>query len=250
MSDSSQTIASPLTGRTALVIGGSRGIGAGIARRLAADGATVTLTYNGSAAAAEAVVASHERITAIQCDSSDAKALAETVSTVTDGFGTLDILVYNAGVALMATIDEMEIAEFEHVYAVNVRGAVVAAKAASPRMTGGGRIIFIGSNVTARAAFPGASAYVMSKSAIAGLARGLSHDFAARQITVNTVQPGPINTDLNPADGPHSEMSLSMIPLDRYGEPRDVAALVAFLAGKESGFITGAALTIDGGYSV
>lgn len=240
----------PLDGRTALVVGGSRGVGAAIARRLAADGATVVLTYHSSASAAEEVAASSDRITAVQCDSGDPAALAETVEQVASRFGTLNILVYNSGVALQAEVDEMTADDLDHVYAINVRGAFVAAKAASPRMESGGRIIFIGSNVTARAAFPGASAYVMSKHAIAGLARGLSQDFAPRQITVNTVQPGPINTDMNPADGPNSSSSLGMIPLNRYGEPQDVASLVAFLAGEQSSFITGAALTIDGGYSV
>ncbi|WP_250157424.1 SDR family oxidoreductase [Tianweitania aestuarii] len=233
-----------------MVVGGSRGIGAAIVRRLSAAGATVAFTYHGSAEAADALAASSEGVSAVKCDSADAAALAETVEHVADRFGSIDILVYNAGVGLSGSVDQMNLADFDRTFAINVRGAFVATKAASPRMGEGGRIIFIGSNVTQRAAFSGAAAYVMSKSAIAGLARGLSQDFALRKITVNTVQPGPVDTDLNPADGPKSGPTLSLIPLGRFGETSEIASLVAYLAGPESSFITGAALTINGGYSV
>ena len=240
----------PLFGKKALVIGGSRGIGAAIVERLSAEGAAVAFTYNGGVAAAEALAAALDRTVAIRADSSDEAALAAAVEQAAQQWGGIDILVYNAGILTRGTVDEVSLADFDRVYAINVRGAYIAVQAASRHLSEGGRIIFIGSNVAERANFAGTSAYVTSKAAIAGLARGLAQDFAPRRITVNTVQPGPTATDMNPVDSGHYDAVRDFVPLGRYGEPAEIGALVAHIAGPEAGFITGAAFTIDGGFSI
>lgn len=247
---STRCSALPLLGKKALVIGGSRGIGAAIVARLAQDGAEIAFTYRGSADAAQSLAASLNKGLAIQADSGDEAALSGAVEHAARHMGGIDILVYNAGVLVRGGVDELSLADFDRTYAVNVRGAFIAVQAASRHLPEGGRIVFIGSNAAERSSFPGAAAYVMSKSAIGGLARGLSQDFAPRGITVNTIQPGPTATDMNPQDGPMAGAIRGFVPLGRFGEPAEIGALVAHVAGPEAGFITGAAFTIDGGFSV
>lgn len=242
-----------LKDKVALVTGGSRGIGAAIAKRLAQEGATVAITYvNGKQQAddiAAAIKAEGGNALAIRADSSDAEAVKSAVAETAQTFGRLDILVNNAGIAEITPIDDVSLDAFDRMVAVNVRAVFVAAQEASRHMGEGGRIITIGSVNADRIPFAGGSIYGMTKAAVAGLTRGLAHDLGPRGITVNTIQPGPIDTDMNPADGPFAEMMKSMIALQRYGKADEVASLVAYLASSEAAFITGASLTIDGGFN-
>ena len=241
---------SNLTEKVALVTGGSRGIGAAIAKRLAKDGAAVAFTYASSPDKAETVRADVEagggRALALQADSADPRAVQAAVARAVETFGRLDILVCNAGILLHGGIDAYPLEDFDRMIAVNVRSVFVAAQAAARHMGEGGRIVIIGS-IVADKAFAGASVYSMTKAAVAGLARGMALDLAPRGITVNTVQPGPTITDMNPADSPRTEMVRSMIPLGRMGSADEIAGLVAYLAGPEAGYVTGSTLTIDGG---
>jgi 3-oxoacyl-[acyl-carrier protein] reductase len=238
-----------LADKVALVFGGSRGIGAAIVKELAANGASVALTYVTSPdkAAETARVAETHGVSAItiQADSADTEAVKDAVAQTVARFGRLDILVVNAGILIRGTVDTYPLADFDRMLATNVRGVFVAIQAAAPHLADGGRIITIGSNTAARTAFPGASVYSMTKGAIASLVRGVAIDLAPRAITVNNVQPGPTATDMASA---HAEMVKPLIPLGRMGKPEEVAGLVAYLAGSKAGFITGASLTIDGGY--
>jgi 3-oxoacyl-[acyl-carrier protein] reductase len=239
--------------RVALVTGGSRGIGAAIARRLAADGAAVALTYAGSRAKAEevaaAIASAGGRAKAIQADSADPDAVRRAVEETARAFGRLDILVNNAGVAAIAPIDEFKMEDFDRLVAVNVRAVFVAAQAAVRHMKAGGRIITIGSVNAEHISYAGGSVYAMTKAAVAGLSRGLARDLGPRGITVNTVQPGPIDTDMNPDEGAFADEMKKLTSLGRYGTADEVAALVAHLASPEAGYITGASITIDGGYT-
>ncbi len=243
-----------LEGKVALVIGASRGIGAAIARRLAADGAAVAFTFASSPGKADEVVATIEgrggRALALRADSADPQAVQEAVTRVVETFGRLDVLVCNSGILTHGTIDSYSLADFDRMVAVNVRSVFAAAQAASHHMQKGARIIVIGSIVAERTAFAGASVYSMTKGAVASLVRGMAIDLAPRGITVNTVQPGPTATDMNPADGPHSEAVRNLVPLGRLGSGEEVAGFVSYLAGPEAGFITGASLNIDGGYTI
>ncbi|MGY2272387.1 MULTISPECIES: 3-oxoacyl-ACP reductase family protein [Pseudomonas] len=238
--------------KVALVTGGSRGIGEAIVRRLAAEGAAVALTYSSSSAKADTLVSQIEsqggKALAIQADSADVAAIERAVAHTMEHFGALNILVNNAGILLRGTVDEFSLEDFDRMFAVNVRAAFAAAKASSAVMHRGDRIITVGSVVAQRSGFPGASVYSMTKAAIAGMIRGLAIDFAPRGITVNNVQPGPTSTDMNPADGPHSDLVKSLVPLGRLGTADDIAGMVAYLASEEAAFVTGASLTIDGGY--
>ena len=238
--------------KVALVTGGSRGIGEAIVRRLAAEGAAVALTYSSSSAKADTLVSQIEsqggKALAIQADSADVAAIERAVAHTMEHFGALNILVNNAGILLRGTVDEFSLEDFDRMFAVNVRAAFAAAKASSAVMHSGDRIITVGSVVAQRSGFPGASVYSMTKAAIAGMIRGLAIDFAPRGITVNNVQPGPTSTDMNPADGPHSDLVKSLVPLGRLGTADDIAGMVAYLASEEAAFVTGASLTIDGGY--
>jgi 3-oxoacyl-[acyl-carrier protein] reductase len=242
-----------LKGKVALVTGGSRGIGAAIAKRLAADGAAVAVTYTSAPEKAAEVVGAIEaeggRALAIRADSSDAEAVKAAVAETVEKLGGLDILVNNAGIAVLKPIDEISLEEFDRLVAVNVRGVFVASQAAARHMGEGGRIITIGSVNGDRIPFQGGSVYGMTKAAVAGLARGLSRDLGPRGITVNTVQPGPVDTDLNPADGPFAKALLPTLSIPRYGHVDEVAALVSYLAGPEAGYVTGTTLTIDGGFT-
>ena len=241
-----------LSGKVALVTGGSRGIGAAIVRRLAKDGAAVAFTYSSAKEKAAALAAEIEgkggEAIAIKADSADAKAVQDAVTQTVEELGRLDILVNNAGILLMGGIDTFSLEDFDRMIAVNVRPVFVGAQAAGRHMSEGGRIIVIGSITANRSGFPGSSVYSMTKAAVAVLARGLAIDFAPRGITVNTIQPGPTETDMNPADGPHSEYIKNLVPLKRMGRADEIAAMVAFVASAEASFVTGAALNVDGGY--
>ncbi|MDY3555630.1 3-oxoacyl-ACP reductase family protein [Gemmata sp. JC717] len=243
----------PLKGKRALVTGGSRGIGAAIVKRLAKEGADVALTFvskpDEAGQAAETAKALGVRALAIQADASDADAVTRAVEQAAKEFGGLDILVNNAGVATMGPIDSFSLADFDRTFAVNVRAAFVATQAAAKHMTEGGRIINIGSCNAERMPFTGGAVYAMSKAALVGLVQGLARDLGPRGITVNNVQPGPVDTDMNPANGAFAESLKALMALPRYGHVDEVAAMVAYLAGPESGFVTGASLTIDGGFT-
>jgi 3-oxoacyl-[acyl-carrier protein] reductase len=242
----------PLSGKVALVTGGSRGIGAAIVRRLVKDGAAVAFTYSRAKEKAAALVVELEshggKALAIQADSTDAEAVRGSVSQTIDALGGLDILVNNAGILLLGTIESFSLEDFDRMIAVNVRPVFVGAQAAGRHMKAGGRIIVIGSITADRSGFPGSSVYSMTKAAVAVLARGLAIDFAPRGITVNTIQPGPTETDMNPGDGPLSDVIKSLVPLKRLGKAEEVASMVAFVASPEASFVTGAALSVDGGY--
>ena len=235
--------------RVALVTGGSRGIGAGIVRRLAADGASVAFTYASSEGKALQLVRDIEsaggKALALKADSGFARELQDAVARTTEVLGPLDIFVSNAGILTLGTIDSYALEDFDRMVAINVRAAFVGIQAAAQRMNDGGRIVIIGSNNAIRTAFPGASIYSMTKAALTGLVRGVAIDLAPRAITVNNVQPGPTATDMSSA---HAELAKTLIPLKRMGDASEVASFVSFLASEEAGFSTGASLTIDGGY--
>ena len=241
----------PLASKVALVTGGSRGIGAAIAKRLAGDGASVTVTYSKGADAAASVVKEIERAggkaIAIQADAADAAAVRNAVERTVTTLGRLDVLVNNAGTIIPAKVEETTLADFDRVFAVNVRGTFVATQAALKQMKSGGRIIMIGSCVGERAMTPGLVPYSATKGAVKMFTQGLSREVGSRGITVNNIQPGPIDTDLNPAAGDWAVPQKAATALDRYGSVDEVAALVAFVAGPEASYITGANLTVDGG---
>ena len=240
-----------LTEKVALVTGGSRGIGAAIAKRLAADGANVAITYSKGADAAVSVVKEIERAgrkaIAIQADAADADAVEAAVEKTVATFGRLDVLVNNAGTAVPKRFEETTLEEMDRLIGVNIRGVFVATQAALKHMKSGGRIISIGSAVGERALTPGLVPYSATKGAVKMFTQGLSREVASRGITVNNVQPGPIDTDANPAAGEWAIPQKAFTALDRYGHVDEVAALVAFVAGPESSYITGANLTVDGG---
>jgi 3-oxoacyl-[acyl-carrier protein] reductase len=240
-----------INGKVALVTGGSRGIGAAIVRRLAKEGAAVAFTYAASADRALALTAEIEAAggtaLAIQADSADAEALQAAVAQAAARFGRIDILVNNAGILLRGVVDEFALADFDRILAVNVRAVFVAVQAVLPHMGQGGRIITTGSVTADRSGFPGASAYSMTKGAVAALSRGLARDLGPRGITVNVVQPGPTETDMNASEEARA-MVRPLMALGRTGKDSEVASLVAYLASPEAGFITGSALTVDGGY--
>src|SRR6202453_4334843 len=245
------TVSKNLEGKIALVTGGSRGIGAGIAKRLAADGANVSITYTKGADAAAAVVKEIERAgrnaIAIQADAADADAVKAAVEKTVATFGRLDVLVNNAGTAIPKRFEETTLQEMDRVIAVNVRGAMVATQAALKHMKSGGRIIMIGSAVGERVATPGLVSYAGTKGAVKMFTQALAREIGHRGITVNNVQPGPIDTELNPASGDWAVPQKAATALDRYGHVEEIAAMAAFLAGSESSYITGANLTVDGG---
>ncbi len=240
-----------LQGRAALVTGASRGIGAAIARRLAADGAHVAITYAGNVEAAEAVVADIHaaggRGLAIRADSADADAVRASVTQTFNAFGRLDILVNNAGSFPRITLDEATLEDFDAAIAINLRAAFIASQAAAVHMGDGGRIISVGSSLVARVGRPGIGLYVMCKAALEGLTKSMARDFGPRGITANIIHPGPTDTDMNPADSARADQARAAMALARYGSPPEVAALVAWLASHESQFVTGSSYTIDGG---
>ena len=233
--------------------GGSRGIGAAIAARLAQDGADVAVTYLSGQEKAGTVVAEIERYgrrgLAIRADSGDGEAVVGAVTRTAEAFGRLDILINNAGVFPYGTIDEIEPDVIDRVLAVHLRGVYLATQAAARRMPEGGRIINIGSCFAERAPYPGLSLYAMTKSALMGMTRGLARDLGARGITVNVVHPGSTDTDMNPQDGDGAEHERSFIALGRYAAPAEIAATVAHLAGEGGRYITGTSMAVDGGFA-
>jgi 3-oxoacyl-[acyl-carrier protein] reductase len=240
-----------LEGKIALITGGSRGIGAAIAKRLAEDGANVAITYTKGTEAAASVVEEIERAgrkaIAIQADATDAGAVQAAVEKTVATFGGLDVLVNNAGTAIPKSFEETTLEELDRVIDINVRGTLVATQAALKHMKSGGRIIMIGSAAGERVVVPGLVPYSATKGAVKIFTQGLSREVGSRGITVNNVQPGPIDTDLNPAAGDWAVPQKAATALDRYGHVEEVAALVAFVAGPESSYITGSNLTVDGG---
>jgi 3-oxoacyl-[acyl-carrier protein] reductase len=241
----------PLSGKTALVTGGSRSIGAAIAKRLAADGAQVAFTYNGSPQQAKETAAAIEstggRVLAIQADAADPEAVRAAVAQTVEAFGGLDILVNNAGVGVFSQFEETSFEDYQKMLAVNVTGVFVATQEAVRHMQAGGRVIHIASSVTKYAGVPGLAAYSLTKGAVAGFNRSLAHDLGPRGITVNSIHPGPVNTDMNPADSEVAQLLTSRMAVGRYGEPHEIASLVAFIASPQASFITGADILADGG---
>ncbi len=242
-----------LQGKVAFVQGGSRGIGAAIVKRLARDGAAVALTYVASADKADAVVseitAAGGKALAIKADSADATALQQAVRQAVNSLGNLDILVNNAGVLAMGSTEELPLEDLDRTLAVNVRSVFVASQEAARHMNDGGRIINIGSTNAERMPFAGGAVYAMSKSALVGLTKGMARDLGPRGITVNNVQPGPVDTDMNPDNSDFAEQLKGMMAIGRYGKDEEIASFVAYLVGPEAGYITGASLSIDGGFS-
>jgi 3-oxoacyl-[acyl-carrier protein] reductase len=240
-----------LEGKVALITGGSRGIGAAIAERLAGEGANVAITYRKGAEAAASVVKEIERAgrkaIAIQADAGDARAVNAAVEKTVASFGRLDVLVNNAGTAVPKSFEETTLEELDRLIDINIRGTFIATQAALKHMKSGGRIIMIGSCVGERVMTPGLVPYSATKGAVKMFTQGLSREVGSRGITVNNVQPGPIDTDLNPAAGDWAAPQKAATAVGRYGSVGEVAALVAFVAGPEASYITGANLTVDGG---
>ncbi|MGE7434567.1 SDR family NAD(P)-dependent oxidoreductase [Kitasatospora sp. NPDC001175] len=242
-----------LDGKVALVTGGSRGIGEAVALRLAEDGADVALTYRDGAERAAEVVdkarALGRRAWAVRADGADASAVQEAVDRAAAEFGRLDVVVNNAGIGVLGPLEGLRPADVDRVLQVNVRAPFLVCQAAVRHLGEGGRIINIGSCMAERAAFGGGSLYALSKTALIGLTGSLARELGPRGITVNLVHPGPIDTDMNPADGPSADLQRSLTALGRYGQPWEVAATVAHLAGDGGRYITGAAISVDGGFA-
>lgn len=242
-----------LQGQVAFIHGGSRGIGAATARRLAREGATVAIGYAASAIAAEALAeeikAAGGKAIAIKADATDAKALTLAIDSVAEQFGRLDILVNSAGVLFVGPFEEFKLEDFDRTVAVNIRSVFVAAQAAARHMKQGGRIINIGSTNAQRMPFAGGATYAMSKSALVGFVKGLARDLGPRGITVNNVAPGPVDTDMNPEAGEFGAALHGLMAIPRHGKADEIAAMVAYLAGPEAAFVTGADLLIDGGFA-
>lgn len=240
-----------LAGKVALVTGGSRGIGAAIARRLAGDGATVAFTYLNSGEIARAVAktidAAGSQALAIQADSADPDAIIAAVEETVTRFGRIDILVNNAGIIVVGSLEELTVDQADRMWAINVRAVFLASQAAARHMKEGGRIITIGSSMTERVPGPGFTLYAMCKAALSGLNRSLARELGPRGIRTVVITPGAIDTEMNPADGPGREFLTPLTTLGRYGNPDDVAAAVSFVAGDGGDYVTGAALIVDGG---
>lgn len=243
-----------LSGKVALVTGGSRGIGAAIAKRLAREGAQVAITWSTNPDKAtevvESIKAAGGHAIAIQADSANPADIRRAVASVVEQEGGLDILINNAGVATMVPVEEFQEADFDRLMAVNVKGVYVATQEALRHLKDGGRIINIGSINAEVVPFPGMAIYAMSKAAIATFTRGLAREVGARGITVNNIQPGPVNTDMNPADSDFAETLRGLMAVPRYGSAEEIAGLAAYLASDESAFVTGASWNIDGGFAL
>lgn len=240
-----------MTGKKALVTGGSRGIGAAIALRLAQEGADVAITYERARDKAEAVVgqirALGRKAVALQADNADPAAVKAAVDTAAKELGGLDILVNNAGIWHYGEVGSWDLKEIDAILSVNVRAVIVASQAAAAHLPDGGRIITTGSCLAERATEPGVALYAMSKAALIGFTKGLARDLGRRGITVNVVHPGSTDTDMNPAAGEQADEQRARMAIPRFGKPEDIAGLVAYLASEEARFVTGAGFTIDGG---
>ncbi|MFM9282025.1 3-oxoacyl-ACP reductase family protein [Paenibacillus jiagnxiensis] len=251
--NTTSTMNKPLAGKKALVTGGARGIGAAIVKRLAEDGASVAFTYVSAQSKADELVqeikSAGGQALAIRADSADAGAVKGAVEEAIQAFGGIDILVNNAGIASLTPYDQFDLEEFDRMVAVNMKAVFVAVQAAGPQMKPGGRVINIGSVAAEFNPFTGNSLYVSTKAAVAGLTRALARDLAPQGVTVNNIQPGLIDTDMNPANGPSASV-VNMVPLGRYGRASEIASLVAYIASPEASYITGATLNVDGGGSV
>ncbi|GAA1512007.1 SDR family oxidoreductase [Streptomyces albidochromogenes] len=242
-----------LNGRTALVTGGSRGIGAAIALRLAQEGADVALTYvrdeQGAREVVQKIESAGRRGIALRADAADPAAVTAVVGRAADELGRLDILVNNAGIGVLGPVEDLTLADVDQVLAVNVRAVFLASQAAAGRMERGGRIIPIGSCMAQRVPGPGGTLYSTSKAALTGLTKALARELGGRGITVNLVHPGPIDTDLNPADGPYAASQSGLTALGRFGTADEVASVVAFLAGDDAAYMTGSEVVVDGGHA-
>ncbi len=242
---------SHLTGKIALVTGGSRGIGAAIARRLGADGADVAITYSVSSGRAQEVVrdirALGREALAIRADNLEAEAVERAITLTVEHFGRLDILVNNAGIYHAGPVEQFTYEDFEKTVAINVRAPFLASKVAASHMGEGGRIVSIGSNLALRVPDQGLSLYSLSKAALVGMTKGMARDLGSRGITVNVVHPGSTNTEMNPANGPGADAQRAGMAIPGFSDPNDIASIVAWLASPEASRVTGAEFTVDGG---
>lgn len=245
-----------LDGKIAIVTGGSRGIGAGISRRLAEAGVRVALTYRDNGSAATSVLTEIRKLggeaIAVQADASDAVAIAKAVGETVERYGGLDILINNNGTVSQGFhgLQDAPVAVIDEVINVNLRSSVLYSRSAIPHMRNNGRIINIGTSLSRRLPAAGLTLYATSKAGIAGLTKGLARDLGSRGITVNQVSPGPINTEMNPEDGPAAAFQRALTVFDRYGKPGEIASLIMFLVSEEAAYITGADIPVDGGTTI